>query len=121
MNGRDAKNREFMDCLERWKEDHNQTDWNRMFVMVTDCCRNVALNKSRGIVNLWLDDRAMDGAVYSMQLIKRGMYPKNLTSFCYLNTIKYLYKASSKIMDRQVQLSALIEDTLEEDESEYGE
>lgn len=108
-----------MSCLERWKEDHNQNDWNRMFVMVSDCCRNIALNKSRGIVNLWLDDRAMDGTVYSMQLIKRGMYPKNLTSFCYLNTIKYLYKASSQIADRQVQLSALIEETLE-DESEYG-
>lgn len=120
MNGRD-ENKEFMNCLERWKDDHNQRDWERMFVMVSDCCRNIALKKSKGIVNLWLDDRAMDGAVYSMQLINRGLYPKNLTAFCYLNTVKYLYKSSSKIMDREVQLSALIEETLEEDESEHGE
>ena len=113
----------FQQHLLHWKEYADKSSWDGMWLRVYECCKAIAKSKCNGINNQHLEERALDGATYVMDLISRGNYPAKLSSVCYLQTMKFLYGNREKQADRELQLSVIQENYItnnsEEDLTNY--
>ena len=128
MKSRKAVNSEkvaFWDALARWKVTSEGQDWNTMFLIVNDICLSLCKNKANGIVIRDLESKALDAAILSMDLIKRGKYPKTgLIAWCGYQVTRVLYNQHQPEVDREYSFNDLdenIEESMDDAEEQYLE
>ncbi len=101
----------FFSSLERWKIDHNQKDWESMFKTIYDISLSICKLKANGLVIRDLESKALDAACLSMDLVRRGKYPRTgLIAWCKFQVIRFLYGGNQKEIDREYSLNELDEE-----------
>ena len=105
---------EFYNLLVHWLEHKDKASWDRMFIIINDICISLMKKKANGIVLPDLESKALDAAIYSMDLIRRGKYPDIEKKFLYgwLNSqiIGTLYSQKQQRIDREISLEQYIEE-----------
>lgn len=101
----------FFSSLEQWNIDHNQKDWETMFKTVYDISLSICKLKANGLVIRDLESKALDAACLSMDLVRRGKYPRTgLIAWCKFQVIRFLYGGNQKEIDREYSLNELDEE-----------
>jgi hypothetical protein len=103
--------KDFFDALERWKTTPNDKDWKFMFNTIYDVSISLCKRKASGLIIRDLESKALDAACLSMDLIKRGLYPKTgFIAWCNFQVIRFLYGGDQKEIDREYSLNELDEE-----------
>lgn len=99
----------FYDLLDKYNSDNgNKEIWDKMFLILRDIAISLCKKKANGIKIPDLESKALDAAIYSMDLIKRGKGPeRKLNSlYAWLNSqvIAELYNAKLQNIEREISL-----------------
>lgn len=99
----------FYDLLDKYNNGNRSKEvWDRMFLILRDIAISLCKKKANGIKIPDLESKALDAAIYSMDLIKRGKGPaRKLDSlYAWLNNqvIAELYDAKLQIAERELSL-----------------
>lgn len=109
----------FQEHLKGYRATGCKKDWDEMWFLVYDCCKNMALGMLK--FHAETPDEVLFGRINEatckiMQNIKDGVNPKKLSSYCYLPTLGYIQGSKAQREDK-IRLSTLcFTDIMEENQ-----
>ena len=77
-----------------------------MWVMVNDCCSNIAKSKLKGVKCPDFDGKVMDATIKCMEKIINGEDPEKLSSFCYFPVIGIIWDRKLQKEERTISFEA---------------
>ena len=77
-----------------------------MWVMVNDCCSNIAKSKLKGVKCPDFDGKVMDATIKCMEKIINGEDPVKLSSFCYFPVIGIIWDRKLQKEERTISFEA---------------
>lgn len=88
--------------LTLYRLDGNKKSWDRMWLLVNDCCSNLAKSKLKGIICPEFEGKVMDATIKCMEKIQKGENPKKLSSFCYFPVIGVIWDRKLQKEERTI-------------------
>lgn len=95
--------------LKRYRATNSKTSWDLMWMMVNDCCSNIAKSKLKGIKCPDFDGKVMDATIKCMEKISNGENPGKLSSFCYFPVIGIIWDRKLQKEERTISWEAWCE------------
>lgn len=77
-----------------------------MWMMVNDCCSNIAKSKLKGVKCPDFDGKVMDATIKCMEKIINGEDPEKLSSFCYFPVIGIIWDRKLQKEERTISFEA---------------
>lgn len=90
----------------------NKKSWDSMWMLVNDCCSNLAKSKLKGVICPDFDGKVMDATVKCMEKIMQGENPVKLSSFCYYPVIGVIWDRKLQKEERTISFEAWQDYTL---------
>lgn len=106
----DKAEEDFQTAYEEWYDTGSKDAWDKMFLLVLDCCTNIIKSKLKGVTCEDFDGKCLDSAMKCMENILKGDHPQKLSSYCYTRTLQPLYNKKTKFNDRAISLEGYYED-----------
>lgn len=94
----------FQKHLQSFRADSSKKDWDEMWFLVYDCCKNMALGMLKFHTETpdeILYDRINEAVCKIMSNIKDGVNPTKLSSYCYLPTLGCIQGSKAQREDRE--------------------
>ena len=88
--------------LKRYRATSSKTSWDLMWMMVNDCCSNIAKSKLKGVKCPDFDGKVMDATIKCMEKIINGEDPEKLSSFCYFPVIGIIWDRKLQKEERTI-------------------
>lgn len=88
--------------LRKYRLNENKRSWEQMWLMVQDCCSNIAKSKLKGVICQDFDGKVLDATLKCMQKIKDGEDPEKLSSFCYFPVIGVIWDRKLQKEERTI-------------------
>lgn len=101
--------------LKRYRATQSNNSWNLMWMMVSDCCSNIAKSKLKGIICPDFEGKVTDATIKCMQKIMEGENPGKLSSFCYWPVVGVIYDRKLQKEERTISYEAWQEYTYAEE------
>jgi hypothetical protein len=101
--------------LKRYRATQSDKSWNLMWMMVSDCCSNIAKSKLKGIICPDFEGKVTDATIKCMQKIMEGDNPLKLSSFCYWPVVGVIYDRKLQKEERTISYEAWQEYTYAEE------
>ena len=92
--------------LKRYRATSSKTSWDLMWMMVNDCCSNIAKSKLKGVKCPDFDGKVMDATIKCMEKIINGEDPEKLSSFCYFPVIGIIWDRKLQKEERTISFEA---------------
>lgn len=85
---------------------YDNQDYNKMWTCLQEACENIAkkIYKSRNVIvsDEKLKDIVTDATAYCMKFVRKGVRPKQLSSYCYLRVLRFI---NNKSLDEGIETS----------------
>lgn len=88
--------------LKRYRATSSKTSWSLMWMMVNDCCSNIAKSKLKGVKCPDFEGKVMDATIKCMEKINNGEDPAKLSSFCYFPVIGVIWDRKLQKEERTI-------------------
>lgn len=88
--------------LKRYRATQSKTSWDLMWVMVQDCCSNIAKSKLKGVKCPDFEGKVLDSTIKCMEKIMNGEDPAKLSSFCYFPVIGVIWDRKLQREERTI-------------------
>lgn len=88
--------------LKRYRTIGSKTSWDLMWMMVNDCCSNIAKSKLKGVKCPDFEGKVMDATIKCMEKINNGEDPAKLSSFCYFPVIGVIWDRKLQKEERTI-------------------
>lgn len=88
--------------LKKYRTIGSKTSWDLMWMMVNDCCSNIAKSKLKGVKCPDFEGKVMDATIKCMEKINNGEDPVKLSSFCYFPVIGVIWDRKLQREERTI-------------------